>query len=148
MGIPGALGYRVINTLDAMIGYHGRYEYLGKFAACVDDILNYIPARLSALMIVAAAAILRKNAGRTWITAVQEHRRTASPNAGWTMAAVAGALNVRLEKQGDILRFREYSRSRDNKQFSPSGNDSIVAMGAIMFICRNGVYLCCGRRVG
>ncbi len=103
MGIPGALGYRVINTLDAMIGYHGRYEYLGKFAAYVDDILNYIPARLSALMIVAAAAILRKNMARAWITAVQEHRRTASPNAGWTMAAVAGALNVRLEKQGDYI---------------------------------------------
>ena len=45
-GVPGAIGYRVVNTMDAMIGYHGKYEYLGKFAARLDDVLNFIPARL------------------------------------------------------------------------------------------------------
>jgi adenosylcobinamide-phosphate synthase len=96
-GLPGAIAYRVVNTADSMIGYHGRYEYLGKFAARLDDILNFIPARIAALLIVLAAVIIR-NGRRAWRTALHEHKKTASPNAGWPMAAMAGALNVRLEK--------------------------------------------------
>lgn len=103
MGVPGAIGYRVINTFDSMIGYHGRYEYLGKFAARVDDIVNYIPSRISVVLILAAAVLMRKNAGRSWKIALQEHGKTDSPNAGWTMAAVAGALNIRLEKMGSYV---------------------------------------------
>ena len=56
-GLPGALVYRAINTLDAMIGYHGRYEYLGKPAARLDDAVNWVPARLSGLLLVALAAL-------------------------------------------------------------------------------------------
>ncbi|OGO45469.1 MAG: cobalamin biosynthesis protein CobD [Chloroflexi bacterium RBG_16_60_22] len=99
LGLPGAIAYRVVNTLDAMIGYHGRYEYLGKFAARLDDALNFIPARLAALALVLAAA-LNRNGRRAWRTAVKEHSKTESPNAGWPMAAMAGALDVRLEKVG------------------------------------------------
>ncbi len=98
-GIPGAIAYRVINTVDSMIGYHGKYEYLGKFAARFDDVLNFIPARLSALVLVCAAAF-RNSARRAWETARREHSKTESPNAGWPMAAMAGALCVRLEKPG------------------------------------------------
>ena len=99
-GIPGAIAYRVVNTLDAMIGYHGEYEYLGKFAGRLDDVLNFIPARLTALLLVLAAFTARMGGRRSWRVALKEHTKTESPNAGWPMAAMAGALNVKLEKIG------------------------------------------------
>ena len=99
-GIPGAIGYRVVNTMDAMIGYHGKYEYLGKFASKLDDILNFIPARITALILVLAAFLSRRNGRTAWQVAFREHAKTESPNAGWPMAAIAGALNVQLEKVG------------------------------------------------
>ena len=96
-GLPGAYAYRAANTLDAMIGYHGRYEYLGKPAARCDDLLNIVPARLTAALI-AAVAIFHRGSQDAWSTALRDHTATASPNAGWPMAAMAGALQVRLEK--------------------------------------------------
>ena len=99
-GVPGAVAYRVVNTLDAMIGYHGEYEYLGKFTSRLDDVLNFIPARLTALLLVLAAFISRQNGKKSWQAAFREHTKTGSPNAGWPMAAVAGALGVQLEKPG------------------------------------------------
>ncbi len=107
LGVPGAIGYRVVNTFDSMIGYHGKYEYLGKFAARFDDVLNYIPARLAALVLIIAAAL--KNSGkRAWQTACREHQKTESPNAGWPMAAMAGSLGVRLEKVGHYVLGEKY----------------------------------------
>ena len=97
-GVPAAVAYRVVNTLDSMWGYHGRYEYLGKVPARLDDVLNYAPARLSALLIALAAG---RRAPAAWAVARRDHRRTESPNAGWTMAAAAGALGVWLEKPGE-----------------------------------------------
>jgi len=100
-GLPLAWVYRFVNTADAMIGYHtDRYEYLGKFAARLDDALNWIPARLSGLLIVIASPFINGNAKKTWQVMFAEHGRTASPNAGWTMSAAAGALGVTLEKMG------------------------------------------------
>ena len=96
-GLPGAYAYRSVNTLDAMVGYHGRYEHLGKPAARCDDLLNLVPARLTAVLLIAGAA--RDGTAQTaWRTTLRDHVATASPNAGWTMAAMAGALQVRLEK--------------------------------------------------
>lgn len=97
-GVPGAIAYRVVNTFDSMIGYHGQYEYLGKFAARLDDVLNFIPARLTGLMIVFAAVLSRKRAAGAWHTMLRDHAMVESPNAGWPMAAAAGALGVQLEK--------------------------------------------------
>jgi len=99
-GVPGAIAYRVVNTLDAMIGYRGRYEYLGKFASRLDDVLNFMPARMTALLLVLASFLLRRNARASWQVALSDHSETESVNAGWTMAAVAGALNVQLCKVG------------------------------------------------
>jgi adenosylcobinamide-phosphate synthase len=99
-GVPGALAYRAINTLDAMIGYHGRYEFLGRSAAKLDDLANLIPARLTALLIVVAAACAGAAAGDAARIAARDHARTESPNAGWPMAAMAGALGLQLEKLG------------------------------------------------
>jgi len=62
LGVPGAVAYRVANTLDAMVGYHGKYEYLGKFASKLDDVLNFVPARLTALLLVLASFLSRRDA--------------------------------------------------------------------------------------
>ncbi|MFH1651490.1 MAG: adenosylcobinamide-phosphate synthase CbiB [Chloroflexota bacterium] len=99
-GVPAAIGYRAVNTMDAMIGYHGKYEYLGKAASRLDDVLNFIPARLAALLLVIAAFLAGADGKAAWRTAFREHSRTESPNAGWPMAAMAGALGVQLEKAG------------------------------------------------
>ncbi|HEX3760924.1 MAG TPA: adenosylcobinamide-phosphate synthase CbiB [Kofleriaceae bacterium] len=100
LGVPGAIGYRAVNTLDAMIGYRGRYEYLGKAAARLDDVLNWIPARITAALVLAGAALTGRSAARGWRVLVRDGHRTASPNAGRPMAAMAGALAVTLEKPG------------------------------------------------
>ena len=98
-GLPGAFLYRMINTLDSMIGYRGTYEYLGKVSARLDDLVNLIPARLSGLLLVVSSGFLpRQHMGRAWRTMWLHHSRTQSPNAGWTMSGMAGALGVRLEK--------------------------------------------------
>ena len=99
-GVPGAIAYRVINTFDAMVGYHGHLEYLGRFAARLDDVANFIPARITALIIVLASGICRKSASQAWRIMIRDHKKTESPNAGWTMGAIAGALGVQLEKTG------------------------------------------------
>lgn len=99
-GVPGAIAYRVINTLDTMIGHHGKFEYLGKFAARLDSVANFIPARITALIIVLAAWIRKRSAPGAWHIMLRDRRRTESPNAGWTMGAIAGALGVQLEKVG------------------------------------------------
>jgi adenosylcobinamide-phosphate synthase len=100
LGVPGALAYRVVNTFDARVGYHGEFEYLGKFAARLDDVLNFIPSRLSGLLLVAAAYLYRQDGNSAWQVMQRDHARTESPNAGWPMSAMAGALNVKLEKIG------------------------------------------------
>ncbi|MGQ9710199.1 MAG: adenosylcobinamide-phosphate synthase CbiB [Anaerolineae bacterium] len=101
LGLPGAWAYRFANTADAMWGYHQPdKEYVGKFAARLDDVLNWIPARLTAFLLVIAAALAGEDARNAWQTMWGQHRRTLSPNAGWTMSAMAGALNVSLEKVG------------------------------------------------
>jgi len=112
-GVPGAVAYRTVNTLDAMIGYHGEYEYLGKFVSRLDDVLNFIPARLTAMLLVLAALISRQNVRKSWQVALCEHTKTESPNAGWPMATVAGALDVQLEKPGS------YKLGRVNKPLVP-----------------------------
>ena len=100
LGVPGALAYRLAQTFDSMIGYRGQYEYLGKAAARLDDALNYLPARLTAILLVLSANLYRGDRPNAWRIARRDHARTASPNAGWTMAAMAGALHVQLTKVG------------------------------------------------
>ena len=101
LGLGGSYVYRVVNTADAMIGYReGALEYFGKVAARLDDFLNLVPARVAALAIVASAGLSGEAPCRAWRTMRDNHWRTASPNAGWTMSAMAGALGVTLEKRG------------------------------------------------
>ena len=98
-GLPGAVAYRAVNTLDSMIGYHGSYEYLGKTAARLDDLINLVPARLSGVLVVAGSFLLPGQRGaRAWRIMWRDRSRTQSPNAGWAMSGMAGALGVQLEK--------------------------------------------------
>jgi adenosylcobinamide-phosphate synthase len=99
-GVPGAIAYRAINTLDAMIGYRGELEWLGKVAARLDDLANLLPARLTALLLMLAAPAGGGSRGRAIATWIRDSSRTASPNAGHPMATMAGALGVELEKPG------------------------------------------------
>jgi len=100
-GVPGAWAYRAVNTADAMIGYRlGMLERLGGASARLDDLLNLLPSRLAALALVAGARIGGESGSRTREMWRRDGRSTASPNAGQTMAAMAGALGVRLEKRG------------------------------------------------
>ncbi len=100
-GLPAAIAYRGANTLDAMWGYReGDYEWFGKPAARLDDALNYIPARVSAALILLAGALLGLPAANGAEALRAYGSTTASPNAGLTMSAMAGLLGVRLEKPG------------------------------------------------
>ncbi|MDO8531179.1 MAG: adenosylcobinamide-phosphate synthase CbiB [Dehalococcoidia bacterium] len=99
-GVPGAVIYRAINTLDSMVGHRGRYEWLGKASAMLDTAANLVPARLTGLLIVAASVVAGCDGRGAWRVMWRDHGVTASPNAGWTMSAMAGALGVRLEKVG------------------------------------------------
>jgi adenosylcobinamide-phosphate synthase len=100
-GLPAAWAYRAVNTADAMWGYRdARYERFGKAAARLDDLVNLIPARLGAAALAAGAALAGEDGAGAARVAWTQHRRTASPNAGWPMAAMAGALDVGLRKRG------------------------------------------------
>ena len=120
LGLPGAFAYRAVNTMDSMIGYHGKYEYSGKAAAKLDDLANLVPARISAMLLLAAGMFTglsgRGTSGnrgtgdtdglsvrRGWSIMFRDHGLTESPNAGWTMSALSGLVGVVLEKPGHYL---------------------------------------------
>lgn len=107
-GLPGAAIYRFANTADAMWGYRDEREWCGKWAARADDLLSWLPARLTALMLMPPS--LR--------TLQREARRTPSPNSGWPMAAMALRLNVRLAKPGVY---------RLNEAAGPAGSAHLLA---------------------
>ena len=99
-GLPGAVFYRAANTLDAMIGYRGNYEWFGKAAARLDDALNFVPARITAILLLAAALLQGRNASRGARVLLRDGAATESPNAGRPIAAIAGVLGVELAKPG------------------------------------------------
>jgi len=131
-GVPGAVAYRVINTFDSRIGYRGQYEYTGKFAARLDDVLNYVPARLAGLLLVVSAYITRKNGKKAWKTMLSDHNKTASPNAGWTMSTAAGALDIRLEKPGH---YRLGHAGREPDSSAISGSLLLVILTCLLWCC-------------
>lgn len=100
-GVPGAVAYRAINTLDAMVGYKTPEKIkIGWFPAKLDDILNFIPARITGILVVTAAAFLRLNWKNAYNIMRRDARKPDSPNSGFSMAAAAGALDIQLEKVG------------------------------------------------
>lgn len=98
-GLPGAFVYRVINTADSMIGYKTElFKNIGWFTATCDTILNYVPSRLTGLTMIMSAAILQNNWKESYKIMIRDGKKTESPNAGYPMAALAGALETKFEK--------------------------------------------------
>ena len=98
-GLPGALAYRAINTMDAMLGYRDDREYVGKAAARSDDVANWVPTRFTGLLLVAVSAV-KGRAGRAWWAFTTQHQPQYGPNKTLAIATMAGSLGVRLEKPG------------------------------------------------
>jgi adenosylcobinamide-phosphate synthase len=96
-GLCGGLIYKAVNTMDSMVGYmNARYRHFGWFAAKADDVANWVPARLSGILIVLAAVCLRLSWLGAWRTLLRDARKMKSPNAGYPEAAAAGALGVQV----------------------------------------------------
>ena len=98
LGLPGMLAYKAINTQDSMIGHRSeRYRHFGRCAARLDDLANWLPARLAALLLLAAALPLRDTTpAEGWRALWRDAPHHRSPNAGWPEAAMAGCLGLRL----------------------------------------------------
>ena len=113
-GVPGAVAFRVVNTLDSMVGYKDRdHINIGWFSAKMDTIANYIPSRLTAILMMLSALLLRENWRKSWRILQRDRKNTASHNAGWTISTMAGALNIQLEKPG-------FYKIGDNNDLSPA----------------------------
>jgi adenosylcobinamide-phosphate synthase len=103
-GVPGLLGYRAVNTLDAMIGYRSdRYRRFGWASARLDDLVNLVPSRLAAILTALCAPVVGGSASGAWRTWRRDASAHPSPNAGQVEAAFAGALEIRL---GGRVRYR------------------------------------------
>ena len=112
-GLFGAFVYRAINTADSMVGYKTSiFRSVGWFAATSDKILNYIPSRLTGLVMVFCSILLQNNWKESYRIMIRDCKKTESPNAGYPMAAAAGALDVKLEK------LDHYSIGDGNTHFS------------------------------
>ncbi|MDO4323862.1 MAG: adenosylcobinamide-phosphate synthase CbiB [Lachnospiraceae bacterium] len=144
----GVLGfaYKSINTMDSMTGYkNDRYLYFGRFAAKLDDVVNYIPARLAALFLIVSAAVCGQDAKAAFRIWRRDRRNHASPNSAQTEAAAAGALHVRLAGDayyfgklykkpfiGDDLRPVEIEDiARMNRMMVTASVLSLIVMGAV-----------------
>jgi adenosylcobinamide-phosphate synthase len=106
-GAPGALGYRAVNTLDAMVGHRStRYARYGWASARLDDVANWVPARVTAVLV---AVVRPRRAGAVWMAVRSQARAHPSPNAGVAEAAFAAALGLRLggpNRYGDRVELR------------------------------------------
>ncbi|HEY8880936.1 MAG TPA: adenosylcobinamide-phosphate synthase CbiB [Roseateles sp.] len=122
LGLPGAALYRFANTADAMWGYRDEREWCGKWAARADDLLSWIPARLTALLIARPSPRL-----------LHEARRTPSPNSGWPMAAMALRLHLRLGKPGVyVLNADGRSAASDDLHAARTAAWQAVAMATVL----------------
>jgi adenosylcobinamide-phosphate synthase len=103
-GVSGAAAFRAVNTLDGMVGFKDpEHIHIGWFSATLDTIVNYVPARLTTILIIVASAILGEDYKSAWAIAHRDHAKIPSRNHGWQMAAIAGALRVQLEKPGKYI---------------------------------------------
>ena len=132
-GAPLGFFYKAVNTMDSMIGYKDEnYLYLGRCAAKMDDVLNYVPARLSALFMTAAAFLLGMDGRSAWRIYRRDRKKHASPNAAQTEAVCAGALNIRLA--GDAWYFGvRYPKAYIGDDIRPAEAEDIVRAGKLMY---------------
>lgn len=136
-GAPLAIAYRAVNTLDSMVGYkNDKYIDLGWASARLDDIANYIPARMTAVLLIAAAWTLRLDAGRAWKTVRRDASSHPSPNSGYPESAVAGALGIRLGGENSyhgVTTFRAYMGDK-TRELQP---EDIPCTSKLMFWVAN-----------
>lgn len=96
-GLLGGIIYKAVNTMDSMVGYlNDRYRYFGWFAAKADDVVNWVPARLTGVLLVIAARLLKLDWRRAWYVMRRDARKMKSPNAGYPESSAAGALGIQL----------------------------------------------------
>ena len=132
-GAPLAWAYKAINTLDSMVGYKDeRYLKFGWFSARLDDLANFIPARLSGVIIPLAALLTGKDGRRSLETVLKDKRKAASPNAGFPEAAFAGALGIQLGGQ-NIYHGRVSSRPLIGKPIRPKEPEDIKQAIYLMY---------------
>jgi len=99
LGVMAGVSFRVVNTLDAMVGYKDPQNIdMGWFPARLDDVINYVPARATGLLIIISALLMGLNYKSSWQVMLADARKTPSPNSGYPMAAAAGALDIQLIK--------------------------------------------------
>ena len=133
-GAPLALTYKAINTMDSMLGYKNeKYLYFGRVPAKLDDVANYIPSRLAALLWVAAAAFTHNDAKGAWKIWRRDRRRHASPNSAQTESACAGALGVQLA--GPAYYFGQYYPKRTiGDALRPIEPEDILRANRMMYV--------------
>jgi len=142
-GLPGAAIYRFANTADAMWGYRGIYkgenwEWAGKWAARADDVLSWLPARLTAFLLALVAGGLSL---KTLRTLQREARKTPSPNSGWPMAAMALVLGVSLRKPGVYTLNPEGKPPQAPDTISAQGHASKVVLMLSLFVLAAIVFI-------
>lgn len=133
-GVPLAMAYRAINTMDSMLGYKNeKYLYFGWAAARLDDMANFVPARITGFLILLAAVLLRLDAKRAWQAIIRDAPGHPSPNSGIPEAGVAGALGIRLGGQNyyqGVPSFRAYM----GWPLQPLGPEHIRQTVAVMYV--------------
>ena len=133
-GAPLALTYKAINTMDSMVGYKNtQYLYFGRAAAKLDDVANYLPSRIAALLWVAAAALTGNDARNAWRIWRRDRHNHASPNSAQTESACAGALGVQLA--GPAYYFGEYyAKPTIGDPLRPIEPEDILRANRMMYV--------------
>ena len=132
-GAVGGVFYKSVNTMDSMIGYKNeKYEKLGKFAAKLDDVLNYLPSRITALVMVLSSFLLGFDGKNAWKIWKRDRRKHASPNSAQTESVCAGALDIRLA--GDAWYFGElHKKPYIGDDIRPIENEDIRRANRLMY---------------
>jgi adenosylcobinamide-phosphate synthase len=140
--------YKAVNTMDSMVGYKNeRYLYFGKVAARMDDLLNYIPARMSAYLMILGTAFTNNSTKNAWKIYRRDRYNHASPNSAHTEAVVAGALEVQLA--GDAYYFGKlYPKKTIGDDIRPAEVDDIKRANELLYITAAlGMILCGGMKL-
>jgi len=134
-GVPLAMTYKAVNTMDSMIGYRNdRYENFGKAAARLDDLANFIPARLSGLLIIIAGWLLGYDYGGGWRIMKKYHHVHKSPNSGYPEAAMAGILGIELGGPG-IYFGKLVDKGIIGESLTPIHGSQVKAAVKVLYLC-------------
>ena len=153
-GAAGGFFYKSINTMDSMLGYkNDKYLYFGRVPAHTDDVANYIPARISALLMIAACPFLKLDTKNAWRIFRRDRYKHASPNSAQTESVCAGALDIRLAGDavyGGVVKKKEYIgdpiRNIEPRDIKRAGDQMYLASAFMLIIgvlIRTGVYFLC-----